>query len=177
MSLKVSYVRSGEEALVSSFAAVVRFRHATVSLQRGREGVAWRDKTMASKETTVCAKPMQLWDNKPLCVFTSDKLEVFSLSPSLSLSLSPMIYHALLEIYKWCIVKAAVWLVTLIAIYLTCRFHVALLLFSYVSQMTSWCGVNNKVALKARIPSPDILNVFPFHTTNEWINSFLQNKI
>ena len=120
-----------------TFAAVVRSCHATVSLQRGREGVAWRDKTMASKETTVCVKPMQLRDNKPLCAFTSDKLEVFSLSPSNSLSLSPMIYHALLGIYKWCIVKAAVWLVTLIAIYLTCRFHVALLLFSYVSQMTS----------------------------------------
>ena len=32
---------------------------------------------MAAKETTVCVKPVQLRDNKPMCAFISDKLEVF----------------------------------------------------------------------------------------------------
>ena len=60
-------------------------RHATPSLLRWKEGVAWRGWTMAAKETTVCVKPvqlrdnkpMQLRDNKPMCAFISDKLEVF----------------------------------------------------------------------------------------------------
>ena len=47
-------------ANASSFVAVVRSCHATVSLQRGREGVAWRDKTMASKETTACVNQCSL---------------------------------------------------------------------------------------------------------------------
>ena len=70
-----------------TFAAVVRSCHATVSLQRGREGVAWRDKTMASKETTVCVNQCSLGKINH-CVRLLQINWKFSLSPPLSPSLS-----------------------------------------------------------------------------------------
>ena len=70
-----------------TFAAVVRSCHATVSLQRGREGVAWRDKTMASKETTVCVNQCSLGKIN-YCVHLLQINWKFSLSPPLSPSLS-----------------------------------------------------------------------------------------
>ena len=47
---------------VVSFEAIVLSRHATVSLQRGREGVAWWERTTAAKEDTSASSPERTYE-------------------------------------------------------------------------------------------------------------------